>query len=115
VAAPVAPPVAAHEPVAPPSQPVVDAAPPPPAEDEPFDLTLDLSEAPAPAPSPGMPRFGRAGVTPEPTERPAPGGSTLFERMASLSRGSRPADEEPADEDGKALNIPRFLGRQNNQ
>ena len=47
------------------------------------------------------------------------GGSTLFERMANLSRGgsvSSDGDEEDDDdEDGGALNIPRFLGRQNNQ
>ena len=46
-------------------------------------------------------------------------GSTLFERMANLSRGSapRPADDRDEDDDdtGGALNIPRFLGRQNNQ
>ncbi|MCH2487783.1 MAG: cell division protein FtsZ, partial [Erythrobacter sp.] len=47
-------------------------------------------------------------------------GSTLFERMANLSRGSasRPAedrDDEDDDDTGGALNIPRFLGRQNNQ
>ena len=46
-------------------------------------------------------------------------GATLFERMASLSRGSRNADEEDEDEDeggdGPAISIPRFLGRQNNQ
>ena len=52
--------------------------------------------------------------------RPAGGsGSTLFERMANLSRGSapRPADDRDEDDDdtGGALNIPRFLGRQNNQ
>ena len=55
--------------------------------------------------------------------RPAGGsgsGSTLFERMANLSRGSapRPADDRDDDDDddtGGALNIPRFLGRQNNQ
>ncbi len=49
-------------------------------------------------------------------------GSTLFERMANLSRGgTRPSDEE--EDDGEAeddsgsasLSIPRFLGRQNNQ
>ncbi|MBX7533230.1 cell division protein FtsZ [Qipengyuania sp. 1XM1-15A] len=52
----------------------------------------------------------------------APGGaaqgSTLFERMANLSRGSSTSDEDEDDddEDGSgALNIPRFLGRQNNQ
>ncbi len=49
-------------------------------------------------------------------------GSTLFERMANLSRGSGPAEsdeEKDEDEEGEggtgALNIPRFLGRQNNQ
>ena len=46
-------------------------------------------------------------------------GSTLFERMAKLSRGSGKdaAEDEAEDEgdDGAALNIPRFLGRQNNQ
>ncbi len=47
-------------------------------------------------------------------------GSTLFERMANLSRGgSKSVDEEEEDEgddSGSAsLSIPRFLGRQNNQ
>jgi cell division protein FtsZ len=47
-------------------------------------------------------------------------GSTLFERMANLSRGgTRPAEEEEEteeDDSGSAsLSIPRFLGRQNNQ
>jgi len=44
------------------------------------------------------------------------GGSTLFERMANLSRSSGSEDEDD-DEDGDApaLSIPRFLGRQNNQ
>ncbi|TMM48811.1 cell division protein FtsZ [Qipengyuania marisflavi] len=48
-------------------------------------------------------------------------GSTLFERMAKLSRGSSPTASEEDEEDdedegsGGALNIPRFLGRQNNQ
>ena len=51
-------------------------------------------------------------------------GSTLFERMANLSRGTRSDDEdegEGEDEDdgeeegGASLSIPRFLGRQNNQ
>ena len=45
------------------------------------------------------------------------GGSTLFERMANLSRAST-SEEEEDDEDGDdtpALSIPRFLGRQNNQ
>ncbi|MGQ7828511.1 cell division protein FtsZ [Altererythrobacter sp. Z27] len=53
----------------------------------------------------------------------AGGGSTLFERMANLSRGvgrSDDEDEEEGEEDngddgGSSLSIPRFLGRQNNQ
>ena len=65
----------------------------------------------------GSEEGGRGGA------RPAGGsgsGSTLFERMANLSRGSapRPADDrDDGDDDdtGGALNIPRFLGRQNNQ
>jgi cell division protein FtsZ len=63
-------------------------------------------------------------VQPEQEEERMPrlsgGGSTLFERMASLSRGGgrtlRDEDEsEPDDGDGAAISIPRFLGRQNNQ
>jgi cell division protein FtsZ len=49
---------------------------------------------------------------------PPTGGSTLFERMANLSRASGPAEgeeEEEEDTGGSALRIPRFLGRQNNQ
>ncbi|MEZ5734794.1 MAG: cell division protein FtsZ [Novosphingobium sp.] len=45
-------------------------------------------------------------------------GSTLFERMANLSRGGKPtmAEEDDDDgEDGSSISIPRFLGRQNNQ
>ncbi|WP_170005590.1 cell division protein FtsZ [Pseudopontixanthobacter vadosimaris] len=50
--------------------------------------------------------------------RPAPragagGGSTLFERMANLSRGSDTSRDD--DDDASSLSIPRFLGRQNNQ
>jgi len=48
----------------------------------------------------------------------AGGGSTLFERMANLSRGakSNSDDEDDEDEDeGSSISIPRFLGRQNNQ
>ncbi|MCP9222540.1 cell division protein FtsZ [Erythrobacter sp. LQ02-29] len=49
------------------------------------------------------------------------GGGTLFERMANLSRGSGDSKASRADADGDdddsdgSLNIPRFLGRQNNQ
>ncbi|ANY20025.1 Cell division protein FtsZ [Tsuneonella dongtanensis] len=45
-------------------------------------------------------------------------GSTLFERMANLSRGGAKPDEDEDDEDdsgSSSLSIPRFLGRQNNQ
>lgn len=114
-------------------------------EPEPFDLTLDLTEQqevasppPVNAPAPGgldfspplappadvtMPRLGRGGD--DAAERPLlatkPGaakpaaGSTLFERMANLSRGGRGEDDDDNGDDGSALNIPRFLGRQNNQ
>ncbi len=107
------------------------------AADEPFDLGAEFEEATSPAapvtapqqdellldpvpvqeqPAPQQPRFGRN----EGADRPAPrvstgGGSTLFERMANLSRGNRSAGEPASDEDAGALNIPRFLGRQNNQ
>ncbi|MFL0357311.1 cell division protein FtsZ [Erythrobacter sp. GH1-10] len=46
------------------------------------------------------------------------GGSTLFERMANLSRSGSDDTDDEDDEDGDdspALSIPRFLGRQNNQ
>ncbi len=43
-------------------------------------------------------------------------GSTLFERMANLSRSTaRDEDDEDEGDEGPALSIPRFLGRQNNQ
>jgi cell division protein FtsZ len=42
-------------------------------------------------------------------------GSTLFERMANLSRSTAREDEDDDGDDGPALSIPRFLGRQNNQ
>ncbi|HEY6965257.1 MAG TPA: cell division protein FtsZ, partial [Erythrobacter sp.] len=46
----------------------------------------------------------------------AGGGSTLFERMANLSRSTARDDEDEDDGDeGPALSIPRVLGRQNNQ
>ena len=52
----------------------------------------------------------------DPTSKPGGGGSTLFERMANLSRGAAKADEDEDDDaSGPSLSIPRFLGRQNNQ
>ncbi|WP_296717881.1 cell division protein FtsZ [Erythrobacter sp.] len=44
------------------------------------------------------------------------GGSTLFERMANLSRSTgRDEEDEDDGEDGPALSIPRFLDRNRNQ
>ena len=129
-----APPPVMSEPSPQPSwTPAAEQVQPTSVEPQPADLTLDLSEAqeapvdqqggelllggldeapaePAVSAQPVMPRLGRA---PEaPPAKPASGGSTLFERMANLSRGNR--DDDDGD-DGSALNIPRFLGRQNNQ
>ena len=71
-------------------------------------LLNDESAAPA-----ALPRFTRAAA---PEKAPKAAGSTLFERMANLRGGSREAEPEDDDpEGGAALNIPRFLGRQNNQ
>ena len=61
---------------------------------------------------------GSAGnATPAKPAAPSGGGSTLFERMANLSRtGSDDNDDdEDDDDDAPTLSIPRFLGRQNNQ
>jgi cell division protein FtsZ len=118
----------------------------PPAEEvEPLDLTAEIEaeeaeSAPEDTPvgandgaEPDAPRGGsrRRGILGESADgggeaaRAAPGGaaaagggSTLFERMANLSRSSGSDDEDDEDEDGddsSALSIPRFLGRQNNQ
>ncbi len=52
---------------------------------------------------------------------PASSGSTLFERMANLSRGAAKSEDDKGDDEdedeatGPSLSIPRFLGRQNNQ
>jgi cell division protein FtsZ len=51
---------------------------------------------------------------------PLGAGSTLFERMANLSRGgprdeAEEVEEGEEEDDSSALSIPRFLGRQNNQ
>ncbi len=102
------------------------------------ELVLDASQLAADEP----PMRPSAGVTPPPGRRrglvsgeeagkPADptakasaastasgGGSTLFERMANLSRGAAQQDDEDEDEEeasGPSLSIPRFLGRQNNQ
>jgi cell division protein FtsZ len=74
------------------------------------ELVLDAPEAPAEY---------RSAPAADPTpadEAPArsAGGGTLFERMSRLSRGASASDgDEGGKEDG--VDIPRFLGRQNNQ
>ncbi|WP_338425010.1 cell division protein FtsZ [Sphingopyxis kveilinensis] len=89
-----------------------------PAEEEPMELSqvaatyddtadelvLDAPAAPTPAPGP---------VPAEPAARPVSGG-TLFERMSRLSRGANTPGEGDGGTDD-AVDIPRFLGRQNNQ
>ena len=90
-----------------------------PSSDE---LLLDASRLAAEdAPVSPLATRRRALVQPdeERTPRLSGGGSTLFERMANLSRGGGRAlrDEEEGDDDGEgpSISIPRFLGRQNNQ
>ena len=73
------------------------------------ELVLDAPEAPASD-------YRSAPAAEAPAEAPARsvGGGTLFERMSRLSRGaSTPDAEEGGKDDG--VDIPRFLGRQNNQ
>ncbi|AWW74008.1 cell division protein FtsZ [Erythrobacter sp. KY5] len=107
------------------------------AEEDDQDDLLDSADRLAEENRPVQPSFGRSGdgggSGGSGGGGPA-GGSTLFERMANLSRSSGsdddPDDEEDegedmsgdasdgGDEDGDdapALSIPRFLGRQNNQ
>jgi len=53
---------------------------------------------------------------PSSRRRPVLGGSTLFERMANLSRSTGyDEDEDEESEDSPALSIPRFLDRNRNQ
>ncbi len=90
------------------------------------ELLLDadrLAEADGPV-TPLMPGRRRALLSNqgEGDERPAKpnmgAGSTLFERMANLSRGTKPSADDDDDDDGNegsSISIPRFLGRQNNQ
>ena len=83
--------------------------------------------APAPESAAAMPlpfdTPAPSAVGNEPAESTAPapasveevhrGGGTLFERMANLTSRRHATHEE--DEDPGSVNIPRFLGRQNNQ
>jgi cell division protein FtsZ len=69
--------------------------------------------APAPAPAPSQ----AAPSAPAPAAAAPAAGSTLFERMANLSRGSSSdaPDEDEDDQRASAIRIPRFLNNQNNQ
>ncbi len=71
--------------------------------DGPANSQTAAAPAPAPVAAPAAPKPAQAG------------GSTLFERMANLSRNARNGADDDDDAGGSALNIPRFLGRQNNQ
>ena len=89
------------------------------AQGEPRDNAAEAPPADEPAPTR---RRGLVAGDGGKEKRPAPpppqsgGGGTLFERMAKLSRGGAPEEEDDdEDDDGSSLNIPRFLGRQNNQ
>ena len=79
------------------------------------ELVLDAPEAPATdyraAASPAS--GGEAGAGEESPARSI-GGGTLFERMSRLSRGATAPEAESGDKDD-GVDIPRFLGRQNNQ
>jgi cell division protein FtsZ len=88
------------------------------------ELLLDadrLAEADQAQPAGGRRRRMLGGGSDEQDEASAApqkaAGSTLFERMANLSRaGTEPSDEEDEEGEGSSsLRIPRFLGRQNNQ
>ncbi len=105
-----------------------EAEPTPPAQDE---LLLDASrlaqsDLDAELPVTGRRRRFFGGGDDEPEAAPAapaaptaaaapPAGSTLFERMANLSRSSASPDEDEEEDGASALRIPRFLGRTNNQ
>ena len=77
------------------------------------ELVLSEPEAPADSYSSG----GDAGSGSTATAEEAParslGGGTLFERMSRLSRGGGAAERDEDKDDG--VDLPRFLGRQNNQ
>ncbi|MGB3797343.1 MAG: cell division protein FtsZ [Alteraurantiacibacter sp.] len=62
---------------------------------------------------------GSGSAAPAAKPAPASSGSTLFERMANLSRQTPETGDDDDDDDdedgGGSMRIPRFLGRQNNQ
>ena len=81
---------------------------------------LELGDADVADEVEAQPAYQPADVTPAP-DRAAPRistGGTLFERMSNLSRGLGRSDDDDSEEKDSAapgaLNIPRFLDRQNN-
>ena len=69
------------------------------------------------APVTSLDAVRKAQAAPEPAPQPQQQGTTLFERMANLSR-NRPAEEPAAPkaaESTGSVSFPRFLNRQNNQ
>ncbi len=81
---------------------------------------LELGDAHVADEVEAQPAYQPADVTPAP-DRAAPRistGGTLFERMSNLSRGLGRSDDDDGEEKDSAapgaLNIPRFLDRQNN-
>ncbi|HMO75046.1 MAG TPA: cell division protein FtsZ [Sphingopyxis sp.] len=112
-----------------PEAPAADAAD---AEEEPMELSTvaatydDTSgELVLDEPEAGAPSWQQPDPAPQPAPvadapaRGAVGGGTLFERMSRLSRGSTSPDGDDGDGDKDGgdggVDIPRFLGRQNNQ
>lgn len=79
------------------------------------ELLLDAASMEADAPTPDA--MADASPLAAKAPRVATGGGTLFERMSSLSRGGARDEEDDGEDsaDAPPLNIPRFLGRQNNQ
>jgi len=86
------------------------------------ELLLDASRL-ADEPATEAPAIELPPAQPAPPEERTPrlsgGGTTLFERMANLSRGGgrtlREDDAGDGGEESQSISIPRFLGRQNNQ
>ncbi|WP_027442883.1 cell division protein FtsZ [Erythrobacter cryptus] len=96
--------------------PYEEEAPPAAGEDDLLARADQLGAADRPVAPRGMRERRRPVLGGAAAEDPG-AGSTLFQRMANLSRSTARADEDEEDdgEDGPALSIPRFLGRQNNQ
>jgi cell division protein FtsZ len=94
-----------------------------PAEHEQIPAFDETAAQEAPARASGPRRWLQdnddAEAAPAPKAAPARGGSTLFERMSSMARGSAKVETSEEDEEESAardpLDIPRFLNRQSNQ